>query len=204
MGCGDNKPKAKDPRLKVDLNLAEVKNENEIEAKLVLLGDSGVGKSSIATRFSRDTFKEDYEVTIGGSYFQSQVTTNNGTSVKLHIWDTGGAERFRSMAHIYYKDAVAAILVYDVTIAQTLENIKFWMNDLSQYENPKNMVLGLAANKSDKTPEDQFVVPKGRKLAADNEMIFQETSALTAAGIKELFKGIAEAIVSKKDKDTLT
>ena len=168
-------------------------------SKVVLLGDSGVGKSSIATRFSKDTFKEDYEVTIGGSYFQSQVAISSGAIVKLHIWDTGGAERFRSMARIYYKDAASAIFVYDMTIPKSLDSIKFWMNDLAQYEDPKRMILCLAANKSDKGPADQFVLPMGKKYATENKMIYKSTSALTNEGIKELFKEIAEAIAVKRD-----
>ena len=164
----------------------------------MLLGDSGVGKSSIVTRFSKNIFKSEYEVTIGGSYFQNTVTLPNGTAIKLHIWDTGGAERFRSMAHIYYKDSIGAIFVYDITSPTSLENIKFWVNDLSQYENPKNMVLALAANKSDQTPDNQFIIPLGKKFAEQNEMIFQLTSALNGDGVNELFTTLAESISNKK------
>ena len=198
MGCGDNKEKQRAGPLKVNPEQSDTKPKGEFETKLILLGDSGVGKSSIATRFSKDIFKEDYEVTIGGSYFQKQIEASNNTLVKLHIWDTGGAERFRSMAHIYYKDAVAAIFTYDISNPRTLDGIKFWLNDLSQYENPKNMVLALAANKSDKTPADQFIIPMGKKCAEDNNMLFKQTSALSGAGIHELFKEITDAVVAKK------
>ena len=113
MGCDSSKDgKPKHAPLNCHQNTLDNPSCNDFEGKVVLLGDSGVGKSSIATRFSKDTFKEDYEVTIGGSYFQSQVAISSGAIVKLHIWDTGGAERFRSMAHIYYKDAASAIFVY--------------------------------------------------------------------------------------------
>ena len=87
----------------------------------MLLGDSGVGKSSIATRFCKDTFDETHDVTIGGAYMQKMLTipaqTPQGAEqqVKLHIWDTGGHEKFRAMVRMYYRDAVGAIICYDIT-----------------------------------------------------------------------------------------
>ena len=79
-----------------------------------MLGDSGVGKSSIAQRYCRNTFTENYDVTIGGAYMQQTVNIGS-TIVKLHIWDTGGSDRFRSLVSMYYRDAVAAIICYDLT-----------------------------------------------------------------------------------------
>ena len=90
-----------------------IKPQTIIESKIVLLGDSGVGKSSIANRFCRNTFTEAYDVTIGGAYMQQTVNVD-GTVVKLHIWDTGGSDRFRSLVSMYYRDAVAAIICYDL------------------------------------------------------------------------------------------
>ncbi len=198
MGCGKstNEPPKPGP-LRVDQVVSPKKENKVLEAKIVLLGDTGVGKSSIAMRFSQNKFTDSHEVTIGGAYFQHQITLANGTSVKMHIWDTGGAERFRSMAHIYYKDAVAAVLAYDITHAKTLDAVKYWMEDLGAHADPKKMVLALAANKSDKTPENKFIIPLGRKYAEDNGMIFRETSALTGSGVQELFRSIIEAVVAK-------
>ena len=198
MGCGKSTSEsAKSGPLRVDQIVAPKKELKVFDAKIVLLGDTGVGKSSIATRFSNNKFTDSHEVTIGGAYFQHQITLPSGISVKMHIWDTGGAERFRSMAHIYYKDAVAAVLAYDITHAKTLDAVKYWMEDLGAHTDPKKMVLALAANKSDKTPENKFVIPLGRKYAEDNGMIFRETSALTGNGVQELFRGIVESVVAK-------
>ncbi len=95
-----------------------------IEGKVVLLGDAGVGKSSIAKRFCQDKFEDGYDVTIGGAYLQKTISLppriENGqtlgeSQVKLHIWDTGGSDKFRSMVKMYYRDAVGAIICYDVT-----------------------------------------------------------------------------------------
>ena len=198
MGCENSKKNSGNSPLKISTQSVAKCSVKDIEAKVVLLGDSGVGKSSIATRFSKNTFNENYEVTIGGAYFQNQITTECGIIVKLHIWDTGGAERFRSMAHIYYQDAVAAVMTYDITKFRTLDGIKYWMNDLSLYENPKEMVLALAANKCDKQPEDELTIPLGKKYADENGMIFKTTSALSGEGIQDLFKKIAEALAMRK------
>lgn len=85
-----------------------------IDAKIVLLGDSGVGKSSIAQRYVQNTFNDNYDVTIGGAYMQQQLNVK-GTMMKLHIWDTGGSDRFRSLVSMYYRDAICAIICYDLT-----------------------------------------------------------------------------------------
>ena len=84
----------------------------------MLLGDSGVGKSSIAQRYCRNTFSENYDVTIGGAYMQQNINID-GTIVKMHIWDTGGSDRFRSLVSMYYRDAIAAIICYDLTNERT-------------------------------------------------------------------------------------
>jgi small GTP-binding protein len=91
-----------------------IKPNTVIEAKIVLLGDSGVGKSSIAQRYCRNQFSENYDVTIGGAYLQQNITID-GIILKLHLWDTGGSDRFRSLVSMYYRDAVAAIICYDIT-----------------------------------------------------------------------------------------
>ena len=194
MGCGYTTEKSKSAPLKI-ANVSTKTEPKSIEVKIVLLGNTGVGKSSIAMRFSQDKFLESHEVTIGGAYFQHQITLPNGVSVKMHIWDTGGAERFRSMAHIYYKDAAVAILTYDITQAKSLDGVKYWMDDLERHADRSKMVLALAANKCDKPPEDDYVIPLGRKYAEENNMLFKETSALQGKGIQELFKEISEKVV---------
>ena len=198
MGCGKSNGSERKPVAGLRVIQPNVPKENKLlEAKIVLLGDTGVGKSSIATRFSQNKFQDSHEVTIGGAYFQHQVTLANGTSVKMHIWDTGGAERFRTMTHIYYKDANAAILAYDITHAKTLDAVKYWVEELTTHTDPKKMVLALAANKCDLTPETKFIVPLGKKYAEDNNMIFKETSAKTGTGVSELFKQIIDAVCAK-------
>ena len=100
----------------------------------MLLGDSGVGKSSIAQRYCKDTFSENYDVTIGGAYMQ-QTLTVDGTVVKLHIWDTGGSDRFRSLVSMYYRDAIAAIVCYDVSNELSFKGVDYWTNEMKQKNN---------------------------------------------------------------------
>ena len=134
-GCKDKTSSASKPQGKTTgMNIAEPQSKKmrkpgaPIEGKIVLLGESGVGKSSIAQRFCNDRFDEAHDVTIGGAYLQKTVLVPSRVEdgkpipeqqVKLHIWDTGGSEKFRSMISLYYRDAVGAIICYDVTDDRT-------------------------------------------------------------------------------------
>ena len=108
-----------------------------------------VGKISIASRFCKNSFNDTYINTIGGAYQQQNITLNNGAKIKLHIWDTSGQERFRTMTKLYYKDAKVAILTYDVTNEQSLDNLDYWLNELNDKIEVENMILCLAGNKND-------------------------------------------------------
>ena len=112
--------------------------------------------------------------------------------MKLHIWDTSGQDRFRSMTNLYYRDAQVAILTYDVTNEQSLESLSYWLKELNDKVDQDNMLLCLAGNKNDVDPKDKRVpTNKGKEFAEANNMIFFETSAKTGTGIKELFQAIA-------------
>lgn len=180
-----------------------------IEAKVVLLGDSGVGKSSIAQRFWKNIFPDQHDVTIGGAYFQQTITLNPGeggiggqpTQVKLHIWDTGGSEKFRSMIKLYYKDAAAAIICYDLSEEKTFNSCYYWIDQMIQNapDSGDNFVMALAGNKCDLDPSQVKVsLQTASELAQKHNMIAAETSAKTGKGVQELFKKIAERIVISK------
>ena len=117
------------------------------------MGDSGVGKSSIAQRYCKNTFEDNYYVTIGGAYMQQTVNIEV-TLVKLHIWDTGGSDRFRSLVSMYYRDAIAAIICYDLTNEKTFESVNYWTNEMADKNNMEKYVLALAGNKCDVPDED--------------------------------------------------
>ena len=193
MGCGQSK---KDPNINGKIKIAEEEkkkqNSKELEIKICLLGDVSVGKTSIASRFCKNSFNENYINTIGGAYQQQNIVLNNGAKIKLHIWDTSGQDRFRSMTNLYYRDAQVAILTYDVTNESSLESLNYWLNELNDKVEIDNMVLCLAGNKNDVDPSEKRIpTSKGKAFAEEHNMIFFETSAKTGTGVKELFQAIA-------------
>jgi Ras-related protein Rab-5C len=191
MGCGNSNQK-RDPKLQVKADTPKKQESKEFEIKICLLGDVNVGKTSIASRFCKNSFNDNYINTIGGAYQQQNITLNNGVKIKLHIWDTSGQDRFRSMTNLYYRDAQVAILTYDVTNEQTLESLNYWLNELNDKVEIDNMVLCLAGNKNDVDASKKTVpTSKGKAFAEEHNMIFYETSAKTGAGVKELFQAIA-------------
>ena len=199
MGCNNAKGQANSSRANNNskLKLSGQDKVNEYEVKICLLGDVNVGKTSIASRFCKNSFNENYINTIGGAYQQQNVVLNNGTKMKLHIWDTSGQDRFRSMTNLYYRDAQVAILTYDVTNEQSLDSLNYWLNELNDKVDQENMLLFLAGNKCDvDSSEKKVPISQGKKFAEDHNMTFFETSAKTGAGVKELFQAIANKVYS--------
>ena len=199
MGCSNSK--SKKHKKGNDLKIRDIENNNNnknnkeakiYEIKICLLGDVAVGKTSIASRFCKNIFNESYVNTIGGAYQQQTILLDNDIKMKLHVWDTSGDERFKSMTNLYYRDAQVAILTYDITNSQSFEGLTFWLSELNDKVNKDNMLLFLAGNKCDVDNNMKRVSSKDAKeFAEQNNMFFFETSAKTGIGIKELFKTIA-------------
>lgn len=173
------------------------KENKSFEAKIVLLGTTGVGKSSIALQYVEGKFSDSHEVTIGGAYLQKQVNLASGTAVKMHIWDTGGADRFKNMTHIFYKDAVAAIIVYDITQTKSLDAVKGWIEELNTNTNISRMTIAIVANKIDLQPANSIIIDQGKQIATEKQALFHQTSAKTGQGINELFKELVETVNTK-------
>jgi len=194
MGCTKSSPKQHEG---LHVNVERNKSMN-LDAKIVLLGDSGVGKSSIAMRYVNNTFSEAFEVTIGGGYLQQVVRLRDGSSLKMDIWDTGGQERFRALLQLYYRDANAALITYDVSSERSLESCEYWVNELRNTE--EECILFLVGNKID-ILERKIDAKKAEEFAAKNGMIWMETSAKTGENVNKLFEKVAQEIIRKKQME---
>ena len=206
MGCNNSPQPIKDntkeeSTLRIKSTPKEEEKTKLLEAKIVLLGDVNVGKTSIASRYCKNSFNEHHINTIGGAYQQQKVVLDNGAMIKLHIWDTSGQERFRAMTNLYYRDAQVALLTYDITNETSFTSIDFWIKELKYKVENENMILCLVGNKCDVNPDDKKIsTVKGKNFAQENNMIFYETSAKTGEGIKDLFVTIANKVYEQMKK----
>lgn len=170
---------------------------NVCQFKLVLLGESAVGKSSLVLRFVKGSFMEYQESTIGAAFLTNSVLLDD-TTVKFEIWDTAGQERYHSLAPMYYRGAQAAIVVYAVNAAETFQRAKQWVKELQRQASP-NIVIALAGNKADMvqppdTKKRQVSTEEAQAYADENHLLFKETSAKTAQNVTEIFEEIAKKL----------
>ena len=156
--------------------------------KVVLLGDSGVGKTCIISRYISGTFDENSATTNGASYCSKNINYEKlGKSLLLDIWDTAGQEKYKALTKFFYKDAAVCILVYDITRKETFDNLKnFWYSQLRE-NSGSNVVLGIAGNKSDLYESEDVKEAEARQFAEEIGAIFELTSAQNNTGINELF-----------------
>eukprot|EP00993_Chasmostoma_nieuportense_P004222 NODE_4903_length_724_cov_22.641541_g4740_i0.p1 GENE.NODE_4903_length_724_cov_22.641541_g4740_i0~~NODE_4903_length_724_cov_22.641541_g4740_i0.p1 ORF type:complete len:201 (+),score=52.90 NODE_4903_length_724_cov_22.641541_g4740_i0:57-659(+) len=161
--------------------------------KLVLLGEAGVGKSSIVLRLIKDEYVEYQHSTVGASFFRHSVPLAEQT-LHFDIWDTAGQERYKSLASMYYRGAAAALVVYDITSMESFERAKFWVKELHQ-GGDGNLVIALTGNKCDLVDQRKVSEEMAERYAMENGLICLETSAKTAINIHEVFAAIAHKLV---------
>ncbi|KAJ1824930.1 GTP-binding protein of the rab/ypt [Coemansia sp. RSA 2671] len=161
--------------------------------KVVLLGESAVGKSSIVTRFTRDEFNQYKESTIGAAFLTKEIAVDASNTVNLNIWDTAGQERYKSLAPMYYRNAEAAVVVYDITQAASFERAKSWIKELQRQAEP-NIIIALAGNKTDLADRRTVSKEEGAAYAATAGLLFFETSAQSGENVGELFVSLAKKI----------
>jgi len=165
--------------------------------KVVVIGDSGVGKSSIVARYTDDFFEEGMAATIGVDFRVKTVTVGE-KRVKLTIWDTAGQERFRTLSGSYYRGAQIAILVFDITSKKSFDSIKTWMEELDLHFTHASIVKMLIGNKLDKSPR-VVQVEEAMALAKSNEMLYIETSAKTKTGVSDAFNSAVKQTLLRDD-----
>ena len=173
---------------------------DEVVYKVLLLGDSSVGKTCFLLRYCDKSFQDAHLSTIGLDYRLKTMTLQNNKSIKLQIWDTAGQDRFRAITKNYYKGANGIILIYDVTSIQTYENVKNWISQIREESNP-NVIIYLVGNKID-VPEEQKLVKTedGQKIADEYKLPFNEASAKDGTNINEIFQELLEEIDEKYSK----
>nr|5YOZ_A Chain A, Rab5a [Leishmania donovani]6L6O_A Chain A, Rab5a [Leishmania donovani] len=159
-------------------------------AKIVMLGESGAGKSSIALRFTRNEFLANQETTIGAA-FLSKTVMIDGRALKYEIWDTAGLERFRSLAPIYYRGASGALVVYDITNSESLKKAQTWIKELRANADP-SLIIVLVGNKKDLGSLRQVSFEDGQRLAAEEQLAaFYEASAKDNNNVEQVFLDLA-------------
>ncbi|KAI9297306.1 ras-domain-containing protein [Neoconidiobolus thromboides FSU 785] len=160
--------------------------------KLLLIGDSGVGKSCVLLRFSDDSFTPSFITTIGID-FKIRTIELDGKRIKLQIWDTAGQERFKTITTAYYRGAMGILLVYDVTDERSFNNIRNWIRNIEQHasEGVDRILIG---NKCDMTEKKVITTEQGQALADEFGIRFVETSAKSNIGVEEAFFTLARDI----------
>eukprot|EP00914_Ancora_sagittata_P025750 GHVO01050966.1.p1 GENE.GHVO01050966.1~~GHVO01050966.1.p1 ORF type:complete len:211 (+),score=14.32 GHVO01050966.1:54-686(+) len=167
--------------------------------KTVLIGDSGVGKSNLLSRFTRDEFNLESKSTIGVEFATKSLTIESKV-IKAQIWDTAGQERYRAITSAYYRGAVGALVVYDISKRSSFESITRWLEELKEHADPDIVIL-LVGNKSDLKHLRTVSQDEARALAEKEGLAYIETSALQATNVEAAFHRIlSEIYLQRKDR----
>lgn len=169
--------------------------------KCIIVGNSGVGKSSLLLRYVEDKFNENHELTIGVE-FGAKFLNINGTQLKLQIWDTAGQESFRSITRSYYKGSCIVLLVYDMTNIDSFNSIEKWLEDILETTNSPYTIL--VGNKSDLLSAKVVSTDDAIKLAKKHGLTFVETSAKNSESIEDMFMTATKVILDKIQTGSIT
>jgi len=179
----------------ISQTMSTMNPEHDYLFKLLLIGDSGVGKSCLLLRFADDTYTESYISTIGVD-FKIRTIELDGKTIKLQIWDTAGQERFRTITSSYYRGAHGIIVVYDVTDQESFNNVKQWLQEIDRYacENVNKLLVG---NKCDLTNKKVVDYTSAKEYADQLGIPFLETSAKNATNVEQAFMTMAAEIKNR-------
>ena len=168
-------------------------NEVEFVFKILLLGDSEVGKSCFLMRYSDNVFVENYITTIGLDYKLKSVKLDSGKTIKVQLWDTAGQDKYRTIAKNYFKGSHGILLLYDVTKQSSFQNIRDWIQDIREEVSQKAIIF-LIGNKIDLVDKRKISKEKGIELAEEYKLPFFEASAKSGENVDEVFKALYKKI----------
>ncbi|OMJ69201.1 hypothetical protein SteCoe_33141 [Stentor coeruleus] len=173
--------------------------------KVIILGDSAVGKTSLMNQYVNKRFSQQYKATIGADFLTKEVMIDDKL-VTLQIWDTAGQERFQSLGVAFYRGADCCVMVYDITSVKTFESLSSWKEEFLNQSNPKdpeNFPFVVLGNKLDKEPERKVPTAKAQQWCKSNgDIPFYETSAKEAVNVEDAFQAIAKKALSQvKDEE---
>ncbi|XP_074657816.1 ras-related protein Rab6 isoform X1 [Tubulanus polymorphus] len=167
--------------------------------KLVFLGEQSVGKTSLITRFMYDSFDNTYQATIGIDFLSKTMYLEDRT-IRLQLWDTAGQERFRSLIPSYIRDSSVAVVVYDITNANSFQQTSKWIDDV-RTERGSDVIIMLVGNKTDLSDKRQVSTEEGERKAKELNVMFIETSAKAGYNVKQLFRRVAAALPGMEQTD---
>jgi Ras-related protein Rab-5C len=166
-----------------------------IDTKVVLVGSTQVGKTSLVNRIVHDSFDPRQLSTVGAAYGRREIINSDNVQINLQIWDTSGQERFRALTPVYFRGAQVAIIVYGVDNQESFDDVQMWYNELKNHVDPGNFPLVyLVGNKNDLVVERKIGTREGENLAQNLSATHFETSALTATNVLELFQHMADRV----------
>jgi len=176
--------------------------------KVVLIGDSGVGKSNLLSRFTRGEFNLESKSTIGVEFATKSIQSDSKT-IKAQIWDTAGQERYRAITSAYYRGAVGALLVYDISKRNSYDSVARWLKELRDHADPQ-IVIMLVGNKKDLRHMRQVQTDEAKEFCKQNKLFFIETSALADSNVatafetilKEIYRQISRKVVSSEGQSS--
>merc|ERR1712086_1146662 len=193
MGATETQPH---PSLLQFVMASEEEEPLSVDAKVVVIGNTGVGKTCIVLRYVQGKFVMHTASTIGASFMIKKLHLEQ-CRLTLQIWDTAGQERFRSMGPMYYRGAAAAIVVFDITSEDSFQSLQQWIDELRN-NSDENIILAIACNKSDLSAQRAVALKRAQDYAKSVGAIIHETSAKASKGIEDLFVDISKAIIAEK------
>lgn len=170
---------------------SEDSNDYDMVFKIIVIGDSGVGKTNLLTRYTTNTFNIDTKSTVGVEFGSKRIIVNNGTIINTQIWDTAGQERYRSITNAYYKGSKGGMIVFDITKRNSFDNVDRWVDEL-KLNGEKEIVGIIIGNKSDLEMNRTVSKEEGKLKADKYEMAYIETSAMHSVFVDKAFEALVE------------